>query len=73
MSACAKCGFDNPPGGRFCSECGGPLAAACGACNSTASPPGSKFCVECGAPLGGAPAAAPAGAANRAAARRPGS
>jgi class 3 adenylate cyclase/tetratricopeptide (TPR) repeat protein len=27
MSACPSCGFENPEGARFCSQCGSPLAA----------------------------------------------
>ena len=28
MARCAKYGFDNAPGARFCGECGGALSAA---------------------------------------------
>jgi len=28
MVVCAECGHENPPGARFCSNCGAPLAAA---------------------------------------------
>lgn len=55
MSACGKCGHQNPAGGRFCSECGTPLPEGCPKCTFAGSPPGSKFCSQCGGPLGGAP------------------
>jgi class 3 adenylate cyclase/tetratricopeptide (TPR) repeat protein len=59
---CFSCGHDNPPGQKFCGECGSRLEAVCPSCQSK-NPPGQKFCGECGAPLGGAPRPAPAPAA----------
>ena len=41
---CAKCGKSVPPG-KFCSSCGGELAAAAGAAG------GAAFCSACGSPL----------------------
>jgi class 3 adenylate cyclase/tetratricopeptide (TPR) repeat protein len=58
---CSSCGTDNPPGQKFCGECGGKLAAGCPACGAT-NPPGQKFCGECGSALGGTAAATPSGA-----------
>src|SRR5215467_11919711 len=52
MPPCARCQHSNPPGQKFCGNCGAPLAAACPACHSP-NPPGQKFCGECGASLGG--------------------
>jgi class 3 adenylate cyclase/tetratricopeptide (TPR) repeat protein len=55
---CPSCGFANPPGRKFCGECGTPLAVVCPACG-TANDPGMKFCGECGAQLeAGAPQSA---------------
>jgi class 3 adenylate cyclase/tetratricopeptide (TPR) repeat protein len=53
---CSKCGVENPPGKKFCGDCGAPLANLCPKCGAD-SPPGKRFCGECGAALG-APAAA---------------
>jgi len=62
-SACPSCGKTNPPGTKFCQECGAKLisetagaqasAAAEGVCPSCGNknPPGTKFCRECGAKL----------------------
>ncbi|MEM1534695.1 MAG: SPFH domain-containing protein [Nitrososphaerota archaeon] len=55
---CPSCGFQNPQGAKFCSNCGKPLgppptpqqpANKCP--NGHDVPPGSKFCPECGAKL----------------------
>ena len=46
--ACAKCGHQNAPGAKFCTECGakqGP--ATCANCQAELYP-GAKFCNECG-------------------------
>ncbi|MDQ1602412.1 MAG: hypothetical protein QOE01_257, partial [Actinomycetota bacterium] len=48
--ACARCGSDNEPGARFCTECGEPLVAVCPSC-SAANRPGAKFCASCGTAL----------------------
>jgi class 3 adenylate cyclase/tetratricopeptide (TPR) repeat protein len=47
---CPRCQHDNPPGQRFCGECGARLAAPCAACGAS-NPPGQKFCGECGIAL----------------------
>jgi class 3 adenylate cyclase len=47
---CAKCGFENPDGAKFCIECASPFARRCGSCG-TENPPGAKFCLECSKPL----------------------
>src|SRR5277367_2445672 len=47
---CSSCGFENPGGKKFCSECGTVLPRGCpkcGADNATTA----KFCGECGASL----------------------
>lgn len=47
-----------PVSGRFCSECGSPLAGArCSACDAELTA-GAKFCQECGTPAGSRAAAA---------------
>ncbi len=51
---CQSCSQENPPGQKFCGECGARLEVVCAACQ-TPNPPGQKFCGECGAPLDGAP------------------
>jgi class 3 adenylate cyclase/tetratricopeptide (TPR) repeat protein len=62
--ASASCAHANPPGAKFCAECGAPIRPTCRACG-TVLPPGAKFCTECAAPVVGpsvaTPAAAPAG------------
>ena len=62
---CKKCGSENPPGTRFCAECGNPFPAKCPKCGAEYSPP-AKFCRDCGAPLE-AKALATNAAANQAA------
>ncbi|MBI1816459.1 MAG: AAA family ATPase [Deltaproteobacteria bacterium] len=47
---CPQCQHENPPGAKFCLECGARLALACGQCG-VQLPPGAKFCLECGASL----------------------
>ncbi len=47
---CSNCSSENPPGTRFCAECGNPFAAKCPKCGAEYSPP-AKFCRDCGAPL----------------------
>jgi class 3 adenylate cyclase len=56
---CSACGFENPPGHKFCSECGAALDSGCPSCGTQVLP-GQKFCGECGASLVGEPAVAPA-------------
>jgi class 3 adenylate cyclase len=69
MVACARCGFENALGRKFCGGCGAPLAQTCATCGA-ANEPGVRFCGECGGPLadaGPSPARAPspAGAERR--------
>lgn len=47
---CSRCAHDNPPGGRFCGECGATLERACASCGA-ANPPSNKFCNACGGAL----------------------
>jgi len=47
---CPSCAHDNRADRRFCTECGGALAASCSACGSSIEPD-EKFCGGCGAPL----------------------
>jgi len=55
---CAKCGT-RQPGGKFCAECGGPLAQAKKFCTGCGQETGAtaKFCANCGTPAN-APAVA---------------
>jgi class 3 adenylate cyclase/tetratricopeptide (TPR) repeat protein len=46
---CPSCGTENPPGARFCLECGTPLDAQCDSCGGPL-PAVAKFCPTCGAP-----------------------
>ena len=56
---CSQCQHDNPPGQKFCGECGARLPQICPAC-SAPNVSTNKFCGECGAKLTGAsPAPAP--------------
>src|SRR5437667_3964959 len=50
---CPGCRAENPPGQRFCGECGARLTSMCAACGA-ANAPGQRFCGGCGAPLNGA-------------------
>lgn len=50
--ACPQCNASNVPGAKFCTECGGSMAApTCAECNAQIAP-GAKFCSECGAAKG---------------------
>jgi len=51
---CAKCGAKTNPG-KFCAECGQPLAEKKAFCSECGKPmnPGAKFCGECGAKSAG--------------------
>ena len=51
---CPSCKSDILESGRFCDECGAPLAAGCPSCG-TANRPGAKFCSKCGGDLSAAP------------------
>ena len=50
MVVCGKCGMKTAPG-KFCAECGQPLAEKKQFCSECGKPmnPGAKFCGECGA------------------------
>ncbi|MHB8469865.1 MAG: AAA family ATPase [Gaiellaceae bacterium] len=50
MPSCPRCSAENPPGQKFCGDCGALLAARCPACG-TQNGPGQNFCGECGASL----------------------
>ena len=58
---CSACQFENPPGMRFCGQCGATLALRCPQCGAEA-PAGFKFCGQCGASLQARQAAAPGAA-----------
>lgn len=44
---CWNCGFENPQGAKFCSNCGQPQNKTCPNCN-TQNPGDAKFCFHCG-------------------------
>ncbi len=48
---CPNCGASTP-NGKFCIECGAPLANKCPNCGADV-PAGGKFCLECGTKIGG--------------------
>jgi len=52
---CPSCGRANEDQARFCSGCGGEIAAACPSCGA-ALPAGAVFCRTCGAIVDAAPA-----------------
>ncbi|MDP2701139.1 MAG: adenylate/guanylate cyclase domain-containing protein, partial [Candidatus Rokubacteria bacterium] len=52
-----SCSHTNPPGAKFCFECGTRLEATCAACGAPLAP-AAKFCSQCGAPTA-APGVAP--------------
>ena len=45
---CPACGGENPPGKRFCRNCGWSLAVVCPACRANLEPE-DQFCGDCGA------------------------
>jgi len=47
---CTNCAFENPVGGKFCSECGAGLPRGCPQCGA-GNAPVAKFCGECGTSL----------------------
>src|SRR5215475_12384295 len=47
---CQYCRHENPPGGKFCGECGTRLEIRCPACG-TANVPANNTCHACGGPL----------------------
>jgi class 3 adenylate cyclase/predicted ATPase len=55
---CPSCKAEVLESGRFCDECGTPLATGCPSCG-TANRPGAKFCSKCGSSLSEAVVTAP--------------
>ena len=49
---CTRCGGPLAAGDRFCAGCGHPIVAGCPSCGAV-SEPGEAFCAQCGAPLKG--------------------
>ncbi len=47
---CASCNSENPPGAKFCTQCGGELKRRCSKCLVEVGA-GAKFCHNCGVPL----------------------
>jgi len=47
---CPQCGYVNPPGAKFCINCGYMLGKKCPQCGHI-NPPEAKFCMNCGAKL----------------------
>ena len=54
---CFGCRAVNPPGAKFCSSCGNPLAGTCPGCGSETSDQ-ARFCLACGHQLTGEPTSA---------------
>src|SRR5262245_45326664 len=53
---CASCGFENPQGMEFCTECGARLQNSCPRCGFANALP-AKFCGKCGTTLTAKPKA----------------
>ncbi len=51
---CSSCRTENPPGTKFCQECGSRLGFTCSTCGQPVIPT-AKFCGECGTPTSPAP------------------
>jgi class 3 adenylate cyclase len=47
---CPSCGFENPPGMKFCGQCASLLGWPCPQCGFE-NPPGFTFCGQCATPL----------------------
>ena len=47
---CSSCGAENPPGKRFCGDCGAALENRCPQCGAE-NPVDKRFCGDCGAAL----------------------
>jgi hypothetical protein len=52
---CPSCQVDNPPGNRFCGQCGAALPPRCRQCGAEIAS-GFRFCPQCGASLAMPPA-----------------
>src|SRR5215470_8853094 len=61
---CGSCGFENPEGMTFCTECGTRLQHGCPSCGF-ANPAQAKFCGKCGIALTAEKQFAPAKRRNR--------
>src|SRR5579862_651301 len=48
---CSNCNTENPPGKKFCGDCGAALASICPKCGAD-NPAGKRFCGDCGTALG---------------------
>jgi len=46
---CAVCSHENPPGAKFCQQCGARLEIRCARCGSEL-PLSARFCHDCGLP-----------------------
>ena len=57
MASCAKCGFNNTDGAKFCSNCAAPLIMTPQACNRCGfnNIVGARFCGKCGTSLAAIP------------------
>jgi len=62
---CPSCRAENPPGSRFCAQCGAEIAVVCAACG-VGNPLGSRYCTRCGTALAEADPARPARASAQA-------
>ena len=49
-NTCAKCGFVNPAGAKFCSKCGASIVKKCPYCGAE-NDDGAKYCNSCGKSL----------------------
>jgi len=47
---CSRCGAENPPGKRFCGDCGSALENRCPQCGAD-NLAGKRYCADCGAAL----------------------
>src|SRR4029453_13647849 len=67
---CPSCGFENPVGMAFCTECGARLQPSCPSCGFE-NPAQAKFCGKCGTALGAERQPAPAKSGKQKAAKTP--
>jgi hypothetical protein len=56
---CTNCGLQNPPGLKFCGNCGAIMIVTCANCGATVDP-NDKFCGSCGAVVSAVAAPIPA-------------